>query len=138
MKDQGRSLQSKFCLFGGADNVQNLARRCSLVACMIVLSSCAGGPRPTTPHYAKDGGGVTQEQFLQERYICLQQAQQGTASGGGNQYGSSYSAGVITNKQIFISCMAARGYRVDPEGPLVVPGGAAIRIRSGYFLFEEL
>jgi len=102
-----------------------------IVACAIVLSSCATqSPRPT-PHYAKDGGSVTQEQFLQERYVCLQQAQQGKAIGGGDQYGSSYSASVITNKQIFISCMGARGYRIDPEGSLVVPRDAVIQTHKG-------
>jgi hypothetical protein len=78
------------------------------------------------PHYAKDGGSVTQEQFLKERYVCLQQAQQVSAVGSGDRYGAAYSADVITNKRIFISCMGAQGYRLDPNGPLTVPHDAVI------------
>jgi hypothetical protein len=102
-----------------------------MIACAVVLTGCATQERPML-HYAKDGGSVTQEQFLQERYVCLQQAQQGKAVGGGDRYGSSYSASVVTNKQIFISCMSARGYRVDPNGPLTVPRDAVIRTHRDF------
>jgi hypothetical protein len=104
--------------------------RLAMIAAACLLSGCATQPRPL-PHYAKDGGSVTQAQFLQERYVCLQQAQQGRAVGGGDQYGSSYVASVITNKQIFISCMGARGYRIDPDGPLTVPADAVVKTHRG-------
>ena len=49
-----------------------------------------------------------------------------------DQHGSSYSASVITNKQIFISCMGARGYRIDPDGSLMVPRDAVITTYQSY------
>jgi uncharacterized lipoprotein YajG len=105
--------------------------RFAVLAAACLLSGCATQPRPL-PHYAKDGGSVSQEQFLQERYVCLQQAQQGKAVGGGDQYGSSYVASVVTNKQIFISCMGARGYRADADGPLTVPRDAVVMTHKGF------
>jgi hypothetical protein len=126
IKGRPLSMQSVLLEFGSHRLGGVMRLSLTMMVCAIVLSGCAAHERPM-PHYAKDGGSVTQEQFLQERYVCLQQAQQGRAVGGGDQYGASYSASVVTNKQIYISCMAARGYRVDPNGPLTVPRDAVVR-----------
>ena len=86
--------------------------RLTLIACIILAGGCAkqvsGFSRP----------GTTQAVFLQDRFACIKQSQQISARGG--------NADVIVNRQLFDSCMIARGYRVDPNGPLVPTPGTEV------------
>jgi hypothetical protein len=61
---------------------------------------------------------------MQDRYTCIQQSQQNRAAV--NSYGG-YS-GVIVNRGVFMSCMGARGYLLDPNGPLIALPGTEIRM----------
>lgn len=65
--------------------------------------------------------GITQLQFNQDNYACLQEAQQpfgysqgsygwGPAWGGWNGY-----SGVQTNPELYSACMKARGYYWQPD-----------------------
>jgi hypothetical protein len=90
----------------------------------LILSSCAA-KYETVAHWAKPG--ATQETFLQDRYTCLQQAQQNRSAGFSDQTGGSFAGTVVTNQQLFISCMIARGYVQDPNGNLFPPPEAVVR-----------
>ena len=79
------------------------------------------------PRYSKEGPHVTQEQFMQTRYVCLQEAQQARSGSQVNRYGGSSFTTVVSNSPIYMSCMAAHGYRKDSMGPLVVPPEAIVR-----------
>jgi len=56
--------------------------------------------------------GATQEAFMRDRYVCLQQTPQDRA---GNY-----------NTTLFASCMGARGYKEDPNGDLSPPPQAVV------------
>src|SRR5262249_1893323 len=55
-----------------------------------------------------DRPGTTDQQFLADRYACIQEAPVSSASG--YSYGGSAVATVSKNMGIFEACMAARGY----------------------------
>jgi hypothetical protein len=95
---------------------------CAAVA--ILLSGCVRQPPPPPAHYAK--AGATQEQFMKDRYACVLDAQQGRSAAVVGQYGGSSYGTVVTSRGVFTSCMAARGYNIDPNGPLVTPPEALI------------
>ena len=68
---------------------------------------------------------ATQEMLAQDRYVCLQQSQQPTASAYyGNYAGLLQSkqytadAGMVTNNKLFEACMAARGWGLTDSNSL--------------------
>jgi hypothetical protein len=61
---------------------------------------------------------------MQDRYVCIQQAQQNRAAASG---GDAYAA-VVVNRGVFMSCMGARGYIFDPNGSLAALPGTEIRM----------
>jgi len=87
-------------------------------AYMMVVSGCSHPP----PRFAKLGG--TEAVFMQDRYTCIQQSQQNRAAVNG--YGG-YSA-VIVNRGVFMSCMGARGYQLDPNGAFTALPGTEIQM----------
>jgi hypothetical protein len=90
----------------------------------IMLAGCASQPmRPM--HWSK--ADTNQEQFMKERYVCLQEAQQGRSAGYVDRYGGSSVGTVVTNGPLFTSCMMARGYAQNTDGPLVAPPEAVVR-----------
>src|SRR5437667_12212554 len=77
--------------------------------------------------------GATQQQFMNDRYSCLQETQQRVSGAYANQYGGAASSQVMPPCSAFNACMAARGYyRADTTNPadfnqpgsLSVPPGA--------------
>ncbi|MDE2447754.1 MAG: hypothetical protein KGO22_02205 [Gammaproteobacteria bacterium] len=77
-----------------------------IVGCGLLGCGCAA-PTPHTPfRYSKSG--TTQEQFMRDRYECL-------------QYAGETSNSVTPNCDIWISCLAGRGYVLDPNGDLMPP-----------------
>ena len=64
---------------------------------------------------------TTQEQFMKDRYECLQQAQQPVSGAYVNAYGGASSSQIVANGGVWISCLEARGYTTDPNGDLVAP-----------------
>jgi hypothetical protein len=71
--------------------------------------------------------GTSQEAFMKDRYVCLQEAQQGRSAGYVDRYGGSSVGTVVTNGPLFTSCMIARGYSKDADGLLVAPPEAVVR-----------
>jgi hypothetical protein len=60
--------------------------------------------------------GCTHAPPLKDRYACIQQAQPTRSVASINQgTGGAYSA-VVVSQDVFMSCMGARGYTLDPIG----------------------
>jgi len=49
-------------------------------------------------------------QFERDRYECLQQSQQPQVVGSANAYRANHVGEMVTNRDLLIACMAARGY----------------------------
>jgi hypothetical protein len=91
----------------------------AVAVCMSLLGGCARQP---PVRFSKVG--ATQELFMQQRYVCIQQSQQNRAAA--NNYGAY--AEVIVNRGVFMSCMGAQGYQFDPNGHLTALPGTEIRM----------
>ncbi len=74
-----------------------------------------------------DRPATTGQQFLSDRYACLQEARDPVASKFATRYGSQSDA--LVNGQIFDACMAARSYTRNPNGQFGPPAGGAVAAR---------
>ncbi|HYA28293.1 MAG TPA: hypothetical protein VEI95_05705 [Acidobacteriota bacterium] len=70
--------------------------------------------------------GATQEEFMKDRYECIQEAQQRVSGAYVGPYGGASSSKVVINCGMLTSCMGARGYTVDPYGNLAAPPGMVV------------
>jgi hypothetical protein len=87
-----------------------LRRRKGLIsASAIILSACVVQPAPQ--RYTRPE--TTQEQFLQDRYECIRESQQGP----------------ILSCSLISACMGARGYALSAAGDLAPPAGMAVACR---------
>lgn len=81
---------------------------------LALASSLALGGCVTQVAYTSTNPNITQQQFLQDRYECTQEAMGFVA----NPYG----AAAVPSAQLYVNCMALRGYRQDnANGTLIVP-----------------
>jgi hypothetical protein len=71
---------------------------------LIGLNGCASQPPPRFAHATSN-----QQAYMQDRYVCLQEAQQRLSGSYVNQYGGSSQSRVVTNRGVFFGCMAAKG-----------------------------
>jgi len=83
----------------------------------LLFGGCANPPQQF--RYAKYG--ATQEEFMKDRYACLQEAQQRVSGAYVDAYGGGSASRVVANCGVWLSCMGARGYQVDPDGNLAAP-----------------
>jgi hypothetical protein len=93
----------------------------------IVILSCAflvGGCVTRVVHYSRPD--TTQQQFMQDRYECLQEAQQRVSGAAVTPYGGGATSRVVANCGVWLSCLGARGYTTDPNGDLFAPPGMAV------------
>jgi hypothetical protein len=96
------------------------------VAAIVFLAACAFEPL----HYGPwTKAGATEEEFMKDRYECLQQAQQRVSGAFVNGYGGAASSEVVSNCGVWVSCMGARGYTLDPNGNLNAPQEMVVRCR---------
>ncbi len=99
-----------------------LARSASLLVALCLLTS-AGCAR----HLRWDKSGVTEQEFLSDRYACLQESREQRSGGYANPYGAQYGSTTVVNMSIFRACMAARGYtRNDASGQFGAPPGGEV------------
>jgi hypothetical protein len=92
--------------------VRSPAMKKWLVPLVVLVCGCATKPTPHTP-FRYSNPGSTQEQFMRDRTQCL-------------QYASETSNSVTPNCGIWISCLAGRGYVLDPNGDLMPPPGMRV------------
>lgn len=87
--------------------------RASIALLVLLLVACA----PMTWNKP----GASQNEFSQDRYDCMQQAQQRVSSALVNAYGGAASDQVITNANLFGSCMNAKGYYLQNNQQSIQP-----------------
>ena len=81
---------------------------------VLMLAGCGTTQRFTRPE-------TTQAQFMQDRYACMQQAEQQYSSAFANQFVLTAGSETRPNCGVWLSCLGARGYVVDPNGSLAAP-----------------
>jgi hypothetical protein len=74
--------------------------------------------------------GVWQQQFMKDRYECLQEAQQPVSAAAVTPYYGGASSQIATNCGVWISCLGARGYVADPNRDLFAPPGMLVYCRK--------
>lgn len=87
-----------------------------LLIAVLALGGC--GPS-TVASFSKTGG--TQSQFDSDRYDCIQQATE-------NKGGFSAAQKSVVRKHLFMSCMAAKGYRQSTDGTLRASADSLIQM----------
>lgn len=97
-------------LLAAAEGNRNQTRDAVMGGCMSKSGYVWTTATATPMRWTKPG--ATQEIFMQDRYVCLQEAQQGRST---------------MDRPLFVSCMAARGYIEDPNGSLYPPLEAVVR-----------
>lgn len=93
----------------------------------LALTGCAHNQTPLQiVHYDKPGG--SQQEFMQDRFFCIQQAQQTRSASYVNQYGGASRGQVVTSLGIYTACMGAKGYVMGQAGPFFAPPGSEIQM----------
>ena len=109
-----------------------------LLAFIFVLGIATASGCSTTYIRWMNARGVSQEQFMKDRYACLQETQQRVADAYVNQTGGVATSQVMPTCSAWNSCLAARGYyRADTTnlddfrqpGSLSVPPGTVVYCR---------
>jgi hypothetical protein len=95
---------------------RRLLRRVLLLSTFASIVACAM-TRPPAQRYVRPN--TTQEQFMQDRYDCLQEAQRQSPYPA-TPYGPSTSCELIS------ACLGARGYSANPQGDLAPPENVAV------------
>jgi hypothetical protein len=97
-----------------------LARLAVALLTVAVVAGCA----PTVMRWTNNNN-TTYDQWMKDRYTCLQETQQRFSDARVNQYGGAATSVVVPLCSAFRACLAARGYyRSDDTGTLTVPKGA--------------
>jgi hypothetical protein len=88
------------------------------------LAAATAAPSPLL-----QGGSNPERQFMKDRCECLQDAEQRVSGAYVNAYGGAASSQVVPSCGVWVSCLGARGYVVDPNGDLAAPPGMMVRCR---------
>ena len=70
--------------------------------------------------------GATNEQFLTDRYQCIQEARTRVSAASYGTYGGGAASNVYVDRGTMLSCMAARGYIAGLDGQFSAPPGGVI------------
>src|ERR1035437_798853 len=92
----------------GVVNMGTAIKSIGIILLIAVLGGCATMP----PTYIRwmTSTSATQQQFMQDRYACLQETQQRVSGAFVNQYGGASSSQVMPPCSAFNACLASRGY----------------------------
>lgn len=91
------------------------------IASVLVGVGCAPHQPPPTTLWAKPG--ATYDEYLKDRYACIQDARTPVSSGFISEGTGSMSSGQIISRDIAFACMSAHGYTQSPNGFGPPPGG---------------
>jgi hypothetical protein len=90
-----------------------------------MLAACQQSNPPQPVRFSKPG--ATDAQFQKDRYACIQQARTPVSSALVNAYGGGSAANnVYVDRGTLMSCLAARGYSVRPDGEFAAPPGSSV------------
>src|SRR5690348_11555147 len=105
-------------------------RRAGGFCTALALSACAS-------QMAWEKPGASQNEFAQDRYVCMQQSQQPSSSAFVNAYGGAASSGVITNGNLFNACMNSRGWSLRQQASAEAIAAKNQQIKSTVDAFTE-
>lgn len=89
-----------------------------LLPMVAVLTACATTPQvPLT----REKAGATNQEFMADRYACLQESSSRVSGAAVNAYGGVSSSAVSCNYQLYDACMNARGYLLTHGGRFYAP-----------------
>ncbi len=91
----------------------------ALIAVAAAVAGCA-----IQPIHRWSRPGATYRDYLQDRYACVKDARATAGSGYllSNGVGAE-SSGPVISSSVFMPCMAAKGWSLDPNGFQPPPGG---------------
>lgn len=96
----------------------------SAVLLGLSLNFLGGCAHDQTMSFSKTG--ATQNQFLRDRYACLQESKVASTTGMFHEGSGHIKTSGASSGGLYVSCMSLRGYRVDPNGALTVPAGSEV------------
>jgi hypothetical protein len=102
--------------------------RAALAACVVVILSSLGGCATPPPPMRYAHQSATQQTYMQDRFACIQQAQQNRSGAYVDQFGGTSQSKVVINRGVFLACMGAKGYKVDANGPLTTPSESVVHM----------
>ena len=71
---------------------------------------------------------VSQQQYLQDRYQCIQEAQRRVSGAVVNNYAGAASSNLVVSYSMYTACMGARGYQLDANGAFGPPPGGLVQM----------
>jgi hypothetical protein len=85
---------------------------------VVVLASgaCSAPSAPVVAEGKWGRPGSSYEQFMQERYVCAQEASRQKATTSIGYYGGTAEARSVVSASLYRACMGARGWRQDGAG----------------------
>jgi hypothetical protein len=86
----------------------SMGRAVLLLSAMLAVAGCSQTVAWNKP-------GASQAEFNNERYRCMQEAQQQSSSAYVNRYGGVASSGQTTNEPLFNACMNAKGWYLQKD-----------------------
>lgn len=75
----------------------------------------------------REKAGATVQQFMTDRYSCLQESSAQVSRAAVNRYSGAAESTVSCSYQMYDACMQARGYYVVPNGRFNAPVSCAAR-----------
>jgi hypothetical protein len=97
------------------------------VAALAAVQACAPAAPLEIHRWAKPNASY--DDFLKDRYACIHDARSNVSSAFIEGGTGGARSGEILRGDIYKACMAARGYREDPNGFEPPPGGT-VRMRG--------
>jgi hypothetical protein len=97
-----------------------------LLLALSCLSVAACASTPTLLRFERMG--TSQQDFMKDRLECIKQAQQPSSIAQVSAYGGTANSRIVISRGVMVTCLAAKGYNVTKDGPLVAPDEAAVRV----------
>jgi hypothetical protein len=94
--------------------------RALIAVVLCAMCGCVPAPSETPERWSRPGTNYVD--FLQTRYFCVQSARYPAPA----DFWAMSNA--VVQADIYIPCMAARGYQLDPFGPFTPLPGAGVQI----------
>lgn len=88
---------------------------------LLVLALSLGGCAAPAPPLSREKPGATEQEFMADRYACLQQSATTVYGSYAGPYGGASKAQTGCDYQLYDACMNARGYALVQSGRFSAP-----------------